>query len=137
MIIKPRVETSVREVSLRIYLDTQDCDGVLRKSDDYDAVASVFIYGTKAFIYSIHGGGFYLGFLNSIEELRKYGVLTVEGYVMEPHARLVKREAKKAGLDVLITDPECAFDRAMRWVVVRTTPHHDGTSSDACSTTSS
>ena len=72
MIIKPRVETSVREVSLRIYLDTQDCDGVLRKSDDYDAVASVFIYGTNAYIYSIHGGGFYLGFLKGIEELHKF-----------------------------------------------------------------
>lgn len=122
MVIKPRVEASVREVSLRVYLDTQDCDGILRKSDDYDAVASVFIYGKKAFVYGIHGGGFYLGFQKMIERIREYGVETIEGYVMEAHARLVQREATKLGLDVHIADPECAFDRSMRWISIQTSP---------------
>jgi hypothetical protein len=137
MIIKPRVETSVREVSLRLYLDHVDCDGVLRKSDNYDSVCSLFVYGKKGYVYNVNGGGFYLGFKEFINTIREYGVETIEGYVVKSHARLIKKECKHLGLEVEFTDPECAYDRTMLWVLIHLSPHLHTASSSTCSNTSS
>ena len=94
--IVPRVETSVRELSIRVYLDEIDDQGKIRQSDNYDAVCSVFIYGKRAFVYNLHGGGFYLALAQLFEALSKITpVDTLEGFVLPSHARLLKRELKK------------------------------------------
>jgi hypothetical protein len=119
MNISPRIETSVREISVRIYLDHIDEEGIQRKTDNYDAVCSIFFYGPRAFLYNINGGGFYLGIAKLLEAVKSYGAHTIEGYVVKAHARLVKREATKSGYYVTLSDVECAFDRDLQWITLQ------------------
>ena len=116
--ISPRVESSVRELSVRIYLDYKEANGEIRKSDDYDASCSIFIYGDRGLIYNVNGKGFYLAFEALVKDARAYGIKTLEGYVLQPHARLMKKEANKLNLGFVEGPTTKTFERDMTWVTV-------------------
>jgi hypothetical protein len=117
--IVPRVETSVRELSIRVYLDEIDDQGKTRQSDNYDAVCSVFIYGKRAFVYNLHGGGFYLALAQLFEALLKITRIdTLEGFVLPSHARLLKRELKKLEVKSSYSSPVESYGRKMIWFTI-------------------
>jgi hypothetical protein len=116
--ISPRVESSVRELSVRIYLDYKEANGEIRKSDDYDAACSIFIYGYRGLIYNVHGKGFYLAVEALVKDARVYGIKTLEGYVLKPHARLIKKETNKLGLGYAEGPTTKTFEREMTWITV-------------------
>lgn len=107
--LAPRVESSVRAVSLRIYL---------HPGDDYDACCQMQIYGDRGLLHSIAGAGFYLAWTQICAEAHRLGVASLEGYVREPHARLIERMARQHGQTALIADTREVFGRDMRWVQV-------------------
>lgn len=117
--ISPRVESNVREISVRIYLDHVDSDGSIRKSDDYDAACSIFIYGTRGFVYNVHGKGFYLAIKELIQECKVYNITTLEGYVLKPHARLIKKECAKLNLEFEEGPMLVTYGRDMVWISVK------------------
>lgn len=117
--IVPRVELSVRELSARVYLDELDQDGNLRQSDNYDAICSVFLYGTRGYVYNLHGGGFYLALAQLFQAVTDISpVDTLEGYVMPSHARLLKRELKKLGIKSTFSKPSNTYGRNMIWFTI-------------------
>jgi hypothetical protein len=108
--LNPRVESTVREISLRVYLHSND--------DDYDASCQVQILNTTGFVHSITGSGFYLALNLLFNECRKYGLKTLTGFVLKPHARLLKMQAAKLSVSVEIHEPEEAHQRMMSQVVI-------------------
>lgn len=117
--ITPRVEFSVRELSVRVYLDETDQDGNIRKSDNYDAICSVFLYGTRGYVYNLHGGGFYLALAQLFQAVTDISpVDTLEGYVMPSHARLLKRELKKLKIKSTFSKPLQSYGRSMVWFTI-------------------
>lgn len=108
--LEPRVESSVRSASIRIYLHPG--------SDDYDACCQIVLYGPRAWLHSITGAGFYLAWDEIMAECRKLGAKEVAGYVMPAHARLLRRVAKRSGHDVEFHEEahEEAYGRSMVWV---------------------
>ena len=106
----PRVETSIRAASIRIYLDP--------KSHDYDACCQIVLYGPRAWLHSITGAGFYMAWSEIMEACRKLGAKELAGYVMPAHARLLRKVAKKEGQLVKFHEEtfEEAYGRNMVWV---------------------
>ena len=105
--LKPHVETSVRDISLRIYL---------HDSEDYDACCQAQLLGTNAWIHSITGSGFYMAMNEIIAKFKELGIKKLSGYARAPHVRLMQRMSEKAGVPFTIGDPEIIEDHALIWV---------------------
>ena len=107
--LEPRVESSVRSASIRVYLHPG--------SDDYDACCQIVLYGPRAWLHSITGAGFYLAWDEIMAECRKLGAREIAGYVMPAHARLLRRVAKRGGHEVEFHEErhEPAYGRTMVW----------------------
>lgn len=102
----PRVETSIRAASLRIYL---------HDSDDYDACCQVVCYGDKGWMHSITGAGFYMAIDKVIGACKKLGLREVSGYVRPAHARLAKRQAEKLGIEFEQGEPGMMDGHYLVW----------------------
>jgi hypothetical protein len=105
--LKPYVETSIRDLSMRIYL---------HDSEDYDACCQIQIYGAKAWMHSITGAGFYLAINEILEKCRSMGIKELSGYVVPSHARLMKRMSKKAGVNFIVGDTDIMDGHHLTWV---------------------
>ena len=68
--LHPRVETTVRDVSVRIYL---------HDSDDYDASCQIQLMGTRGQMHSITGAGFYLAMQQILDAARGLGLKVLCG----------------------------------------------------------
>lgn len=111
--LAPRVRVLLRDVSLLIYLH----EGV--HCEDYDACCQVQILGgTRGHMHSLTGSGFYLAWDKIIEAARGLHLETLEGYVREPHARLIERLATRRGASVVVQEPIAVHGMDMRWVCV-------------------
>lgn len=110
--VEVRVEASVRELSIRIYIDVGE-----RKSDNYSASCSLFLYGNRAYMYNIIGDGFYLGVSKIIQKLKEeFHIKSIEGYVVKAHARLLRIISNKLKLKLDVLETEEAFERELVWV---------------------
>lgn len=103
----PHIEISPKQFQVRIYG---------RHPDNYVASFQLYVDGDKGFIHSLNGRRFY----NLIPEfVRKAyemcGVRSVEAYVLEAHARLLKRVLQGV-LKTEILGPGSVAGRKMLWV---------------------
>jgi hypothetical protein len=104
----PKVETSIRSISIRVYLNPT--------SEDYDACAQLQIYGAKAWMHSITGPGFYLAMDKIIATCRSMGIKELSGYVVPAHARLMRQMAKKADVPFTTGSTDNMDGHNLTWV---------------------
>ena len=105
--LRPHVEATVRDVSLRIYL---------HDSEDYDACCQLQVLGTRAWVHSITGAGFYLAMPQILDKCRELGLQSLGGYARAPHVRLMRRMAERGGVELVTGEAEMVEGHALVWV---------------------
>lgn len=89
-----------------------------RHPDNYIAHALIRTYGDRGLMSSIVGARFYEALAANVPDLmRQAGVRTLEGYMTDAHARLL-RVALRRTSDVAIACRGICAGRDMPWVVV-------------------
>jgi len=104
-----KVEISPRQYSLRIYDDDPT---------NYIAACQIFRYGDRCFMYSIQGRDFYKGYEEILKWLDTSGFRTLEGYVSEAHARLLRRVLRGSQYKIEILDKGKFDGHDLVWIVV-------------------
>lgn len=101
------IEISPKQFQVRIYG---------RHPDNYDASFQLYVDGDKGFVHSLTGSGFYRLMPEFVRKVfETCGVRTVEAYVLEPHARLMKRMFRgKVNMELLSMGTVAG--RKMIWV---------------------
>ena len=105
--LHPRVETTVRDVSVRIYL---------HDSDDYDASCQIQLMGTRGQMHSITGAGFYLAMHEILDAARGLGLKVLCGYALAAHVRLMQQLTTRAGIEFAHGEAELIDGRPLIWV---------------------
>ena len=104
-----RVEVEPTQYRVRLYLGP---------GNNYDLSCQIFVYGDRAFVYSITGSspGVYREINSWIAAMfKETGVTSLEGYVTDAHLRLFKRSA----FDVSVPCRGMMAGREMPWIVIR------------------
>jgi hypothetical protein len=112
--LAPHVEATVRDVSLRIYL---------HDSEDYDACCQIQMIGSRAWVHSITGAGFYLAMPQILDKCRELGLRSLAGYARAPHVRLMRRMAERGGVELQVGEAEMVEGHALVWVEWMLCPH--------------
>lgn len=106
-----RFEIGPNQYALRVY----DVDG---HPDDYVAGATIRTYGDRGWMSQIVGRGFYDALREHFEEiLDQCQCATLEGYMTDAHARLLKRLCRNRAAFGITHRGQCA-GREMPWVVL-------------------
>lgn len=110
-----RFEVSANEYVVRIY------DEEAHSNDNYISSAMIRCYGDRGWMSCITGAGFYtcIKAKKNLEHLMKHcGVVTLEGYVTDAHARIMRAELRHVATVDISHRGKCA-GRDMPWVIVR------------------
>lgn len=110
-----RVEISPRQYSIRVYAENEP--------EKYDiASCQIFVYGDRGFMFSLHGPGFYKHIPQILEQVGKFGLRTLEGYVGKGHARLLhiqRRVLSECGWSVELGEEGVLDGHPLVWITVQ------------------
>jgi hypothetical protein len=106
--MKKRIEVSIKMLQVRVYGE---------HADQYDSVFDVYVDGSKGFIFSLNGSGFYAVVDEVVETLNKYGISEFFGSVMPKHARAIQRFMGN-NHEVDTSETTTCAGREMTWVKI-------------------
>jgi hypothetical protein len=105
-----KFEIESNQYTIRIYAPEH--------KDNYIASALIRTYGDRGFMSNIIGAGFYEVLHDHLEEiLTKCNVATLEGYMTDAHARLLRMQARGRASFSIQQRGMCA-GREMPWVIL-------------------
>lgn len=106
--MKKRVEVSIKMLQVRVYGE---------HPDQYDSVFDIYVDGSKGFIFSLNGRGFYAVVDSVVEALNKFGIFEFYGSVMPKHSRAIERYMGK-NHKVDTSETTVCAGREMTWIKI-------------------